>query len=208
MTPVEDFLPGVLPLVPGCPIPVATHAVVNAAILFCEDSNVVRESLDSFVTSPGQARYELDVPAQQSTARILQVTVNGRAIGMYPVSQAPAQRPGIATPTVAYTSMQDGILEVVMHPTPDRTYDVAVEVALRPSRKATRVNSTLFEDWYRAICHGAVAEIAAIPDQPFSNPPLAMHASSMFLRETTKAKNESYKGKVRANLTVRPRRFI
>jgi hypothetical protein len=207
MTSVDEFLPGVLPLVIGCPIPTAREALVNAAILFCEDSHVVQETLDAFTTEPGEARYELDPPSQQRTARILRVTVDGREIGMYPLAQAPKAQQHRSRPTVAYTAMEDGVLEMVLYPTPDAEYEISVEAALRPNRNATRVNSVLYQEWYEAICHGAVHKIAAIPNQSFSSDAVSGRALMMFLRETSKAKNESYKGKVRASLTVRPRKF-
>lgn len=73
MKPVSDLFSRVMPYLPGGTEPLVAQALVDAAIMFCEDAQVVRTTLDTITCKPGQAAYDLLAPNQQIVGRIQRV---------------------------------------------------------------------------------------------------------------------------------------
>ena len=51
MISIDKFYSRVMPYVQGCPEPTASQAILDAAIEFCDKTNVMRQTLDTFFTS-------------------------------------------------------------------------------------------------------------------------------------------------------------
>lgn len=208
MKPVSLFMPRVLPYVMGCPEPMAIQAVVDYAIAFCEDSLVIRQKLDPVTTSPGTASYELDSPAGQQVARVLQVWV-GQELIHVTASDAPAPvNPPTGRPRACYTTRTDSTLELVLFPPPNAVYTVTVEAALRPVRDAAALEDDLYNLWVEAIRLGAIGQLMQVPGQAFSDPMRGMDMAARALQLSRKARIEGGLGRVRANHTVRANPFI
>ena len=50
MISIDSFFSRVLPYVVGCSEPMARQAVLDSAIKFCDQSNVIRQTVDAFST--------------------------------------------------------------------------------------------------------------------------------------------------------------
>lgn len=185
------------------------QSVLDSAIAFCEDSLVLREQLDDLATTAGASVYELDVPTQQSVARILTVTLDDQVLTPVPSEMVAAFDKREGKPVSYYTRRNGSVLELVFYPTPDKRYLISTQVALRPKRSATQLEDDLYELWLEPIVAGAVARIAAIPNQPFSDPMKAQSALTMASIGSRKARNEGAFGRVRGSLSMRitPRKF-
>lgn len=167
MKPASAFLTRVMPMVTGCSVPMATQALVDAAIEFCVESEAIKENLDAFATAAGQTSYDLDSPQpQQRVEQVVTVKVDGVEIG--PASLASTTYRG--RPTAYSVSVLDGTATLQLYPTPDDTYEIEVRATLVPLRDATSFHDQLYERWVEQVCAGTVARLKAIPDQPFSKP--------------------------------------
>jgi len=196
MRPISDFFPRVLPYVPGCPQPVAEQAILDAAIVFCEDSLVIRERFSAFNTDPGIADYGLTTPSDTQVARLLAVYVNGTQIPAW-VSDPPPPAVGSGAPTTYYTTRSDGVFKLELYPIPDRAYEITVEAALRPTRDAATLDSDLFGLWSDAVVSGAIGRLSSIPDQPFSDLARAGAAQLTAAFMGRKARTENGVGRVK-----------
>lgn len=207
MKPISDFFPRMLPYLPGCSEPLAAQAILDAAIVFCEDAQVVREELDGFVTVAGEKSYELYAPAQQQIARVLDVLVDGRSIPGIAAEDVDLLVGAEGSPVSFYTSRNGSELLLNLFPTPDKAYQVQVRAALRPARNATQLEDDLFNLWSDAVLAGAMARVMAVPGQPFSDPAAAVGYGMAAARAANKARVEGNFGRVRANMRVRSHPF-
>lgn len=185
------------------------QALVDSAIAFCEESLVQREVLDNLQTAVNINAYELDTPAQQQVARVISVSLDGQSLKSIPADMKPAGSSQTGKPAGYYTRRNGSQLELVFVPTPDKSYSLGVEVALRPNRSATQLEDDLYELWVEPIVAGAVARITAIPNQPFSDPHKSTSAYASALMGARRARNEGAYGRLRGSITARinPQKF-
>ena len=206
MIPVSNFFPRVLPFVLGCSDPLAAQAVVDAAIVFCEDSLAIRQVLDPITVSvAGGNEYTIDTPMQQSITRVLTAWIDGVQIAVNPQDQISQLRTDTGKPVGCYTRRIDSTLTVVVYPIPDASYTLTVECAMRPVRGAAQLENDLYDLWVEPISSGALSRLASIPDQPFTNLGLATAHLNLALRGSSKARVESSYNRTRGTQTVRPR---
>lgn len=208
MKPISTFFPRMLPYLPGCSEPLAQQALLDAAIVFCEDTQALRAELDDFETAPGQAAYELNVPSAQQVARILEVRVEGRVIPAVAAEDVNLLNHATGHPMAYYTDRTDSQFTLRLFPTPDDAYTVSVRAAVRPTRDADVLEDDLFDLWSDAVLFGAVARVMAVPGQPFSDPAGSMNYSIMAARAASKARVEGNFGRVRSTSRVRGRPFV
>lgn len=166
----------------------------------------IRRRLDTSTQTSGLGEVDLDVPAQQSVARILAVWADG--VKLQPTASENA--PGAETsgqPVTYFTRRSDSELQLVLHPTPNKACSVSVGVALRPLYSATALENDLFELWLPAIISGAKASLMAIPDQSFSNPLMAQMQATDAARYTSKARVDGAYGQSRGAFRAQMRPF-
>lgn len=202
---LADFFPRIGTHVVGCPEPTMSQALLDSAIAFCEDSLVQREMLDSFSTEIGTASYEMDPPAQQKVARVLDVVVDGVKLKNIPQDVAVGIQKVSGQPTGYYTTRSGYTFEVVLYPVPDKVCTVSVLAALKPSRTATQLDDDLFERWVEPIVAGAIARITAIPNQPFSDMSKSQYAALTAAAMAKKARAEESFGRARGSMSIRLR---
>ena len=77
MKQLDDFLPFLLPHVPGFAVPTSQMALVQAAIEFCDRTSVIQE-ISEQAARAGVAVYDVDVPNQQVLIRIQEVLHDGK----------------------------------------------------------------------------------------------------------------------------------
>ncbi len=207
MKPVSDFFSRVMPYLPGCPEPTAAQALVDAAIVFCEDSLVIRNQLDTFSTVVGQDAYELDVPTQQQVSRVLTVFVEDTPIPAWTAQGTPPVDDARASPTAYYVTRNNSELRLRLYPTPDKAYPIKVVAALRPTRTATRMEDDLLDLWSDAVIAGALSRLMAVTSQAFTNPGEAMRMQMMAAQLARRARTEGNVGSVRGSMRVTPRPF-
>ena len=208
---LTDFLSRLIPMVPGCPQPVALQALRDAAIDFCERTMIVRHVTDPVTVRPGEPTYDIDLPSESAVVRVLNVWYGGSRLELAPAQTVTAHGAyviggDLGSPTAAY------VLEpatVRLFPVPDARQDRAliVQAATKPTRTAKSVAAILFDDWAEAIVGGALARLAVMPGNSFSNPDMAALGASQFLAGVNAAKLEARKGRVVGDVRVIGRTF-
>lgn len=207
---LTTFLPWVIPFAPGCSEPMAVQALRDAAIEFCEESQLIQQWLDPITLVEGQSVYDLDAPSQQKVAMILAATIDRTPISKMPAIFVSAQAGDNGTPQGAYTTAPDSVLQLALEAPPDAAAagrTLAVKAALAPSITATAVDDQLHADWLRGLADGALSILLDIPNQPFTDAPRAANKRVEFALAKAKAKREATRGRIAADLRVTPRPF-
>ncbi len=209
MISIDKFYSRVMPYVQGCPEPTASQAILDAAIEFCDKTNVMRQTLDTFFTSKDVVDYDIDLPSRQlRVSKILTVCLDDDKLsGVFEQdSYYLPNREG--KPTGYYTRRVDEALTLRFNVTPDDRYSVEVSAALSPTRSATSIESDLYDYWGDAIVSEAIAKLASMPQTVFFNPALAVEMSNKSREQCHTARIESQQGKVLGGTRVRLRPLV
>lgn len=175
----DYFLRDVLPDVPGCPEPVAEHALLRAAQAFCERTKVWKLWLDPIQTVAGIMDYEIELEQRTELVQLVQATLDGRELDLRPYEILPADwrdnQAGLG-PLVATPDRKN----IVLLPAPTTEVFLRVEAILRPSNAAEGVEDFLFDLYVEPIALGAKARLMQQPGKPYSNPTEAAACESRF----------------------------
>lgn len=185
--------------VPMCPKPLAEQSLMDAAIDFCQRTEVVRYTIGPINVAASQGTYALPVPQGVRVRRIERAEFAGRTLVMTDTTP----NDGL-TGTPTYLTSRDAST-ATLYPAPDTTTAQALtlHVSLEPLRTATEVPDELFADWVETIVAGALYRIASIPDQPFSNPVVAGEAAMRYQYGVSKASSEVSTKRVTSSSRVR-----
>lgn len=217
MATLTQFLPYVLPHVPGCPDAVAEIAVRNACIDFCHTTLLV-QTLTTQDIVVGQQDYNLTVPANSVLSRVLKVfygdielaantveSVNSGLIVRGDVGGG-VQR---SDSPVIYFQKTPTLASISVYPLPATamTLGLAVRAAFAPNRTATTVDDSLFQYWAEEIASGALHRLMATPGQQFSDNTMAAYHKSRFDIGCRSASIQSRTGLISAASRIDGRRF-
>lgn len=195
MKTLDDFLPRLLPYVPGCPDLLVRQGLVESAIEFCARTQIA-QTLSTLTLREGRAAYDIELPAQQALVNVLDVLCDGLPLDpvSWPVAELPPGRPQWVIKPLP------SVNELTVVPTPDAQAAgkrLTVLAAFKPAPKATMLADELFADWHDAVVQGAIRRLCAMPSQPFSATGAVVMAATAF---------ESYVADAR--LVARKRRLV
>lgn len=195
MTPVDKWLPDVLPHVPGCPDLVAQRHVVKAATRFCEATRLWRGQ-EQFRARDGLHTYELDAPTDAVVHCIEWMTFNGERVTPASLSELMARYPGVmmgaGTPGQPDIFSQTEMDTVVLAPV--TTGVVVYGTVLAPTPAAETLPDFLYRHYFDAIAAGAVGYLKAMTGVAWSDPNGASLQYQIFNAAMTRGKTTASKG--------------
>lgn len=217
-TTLDAFFPYVLPQVPGASDPLVQQAIRSAAIDFCTRTDLIQR-----ITTPDATinvmDYTITPPTDMTLTRVLSVSWSGRVLS----PEAPSiiqQDVVLRNATVGTTSPYIGDPQYFfqkspsdsgfsLYPVPQSTLvtGLTVKASYAPANTATTVDDVLFSDWVEAIAAGAIAQLAAMPGQPFSSVAAAQVYGVAYRGAIAQAKRQVNSGKLPSSLRVMPQRF-
>lgn len=213
MLSLDVFLPRLLPSVPGCTDPLARQALLDAAIEFCEQTQIVRVITDPQPVSADVASYSVDIPSSQRVTLVQHAWYGNRELKPAPseiISNAKFYNGTASGPDAVPAYFYEGAVgEVQVYPIPGSlaNQSLVFRVATKPSRSATQVENVLYEDWAEAIVAGARERLHAIPDVPFSSANAMATAMALFNQGISRARSEAQRGRIRGSISAQPRSF-
>lgn len=215
MTALTSFYPRIIPYLPGCPEPTAGIAVIDACAEFAEATDLFQVTTDPVQINANTNAYDLDLPSGTRLVRVLRAWYGSTPLEIVPstdVSTPLAYNLTVAdssavrdTPKLAYN--KDSTLYVYPIPLTTTANALTTVLSVAPARSATSVDDTFYDVWVDAICSGAIARLATIPHQSFTDASLAVVHRAEFLRACTKAKIESTRGRAASSVAVKARYF-
>lgn len=198
----DELFTQVQPYVPGCPEVVIREHIRDAAIDFCERSEVWRYTFGPEQTAANERDYTVPTVGASDVENVVALYVEGTAIrrvsDLY--TSLPPSFP--ASQPLHYSQLSTQLVR--FYPTPDKAYSFSGTVVLKPSLTSSGMETFLYRAHGRSIACGAVASLTAIPDKEWSNFDLATYYDAKFLRQADDAKGRDTR---RSGLHVKPMKF-
>lgn len=210
MVNLSQFLPRLLPHVLGCPEPVAIQALLDSAIDFCAKSGVVSVTLDPITVIGASATYELETPTSTTVNVVEAVWYDGNKLEAAPYHIARQSLEAVnGNPRWYVGGYVDEVYSITLLPTPKETLrnGLIVRASLRPTRSAAQVHSVLFDRYADGVVQGAIAKLAAIPDQSYTDVPKATAADLQARAIANHARGDVMRGNAQVSLGVKMRAF-
>jgi hypothetical protein len=214
---IADFLPRLLPDLPGCPSAAVKQALIDAAKEFLTESQVWNEVQDPTQIVSGVQEYSLDAP--DSSARCIDVRAiyapwmpRGSLIGVTLAQIArddPAWAERTGSQPVYYTRAFDfSNYRVFPMPTnvPAGT-QVRVHGVYTLTDAATKLPDDIVTRYGEAIASGAKQRLMVQPGKTWSNDKLAVFHLGRFESGKLNAKIDAMHGQTTGDIFVPPRRF-
>ena len=177
-----QFLPEVLPSVPGCADLLALNAIRNAVIEFCRGTNYWQERQDPVTVTKTDFPYDLEAPTGAQVAQVLTCMVNG--LPTTPLTQdeldARVQNWATRESTVIQNYFCPSPNQIVLYPLPQDSVEMILRVAYVPLRNSSSVDATVYQNYLEKIAAGALKRLMAIPNQSFTNPQGADYYGKIF----------------------------
>ncbi len=212
----DDFLPWVLTDVPGCPEIVATQAVRDSVINFCELSLIHQVDHDPVSAVAQTADYDLEPPVTGTRiVKIMRAWYKGQEL--QPGAPDQVRDPSVYNQNIGgyettYSTprafIQKDSETFSLLPIPDQSLAgvITMRVALAPLRNTTSCEDFLLERWVEPIAAGAVSKLQLSPGKAYNNPAAAAINLSSFRQGVNAARQQANRGYTRASLSVQMRR--
>lgn len=203
---VEDFLPKILPMVPGCSNPVAVNGIQQAIKEFCIRTSTWRHT--AHIESSETISDLLCQPEGATVIRIEAVRFNGRSlkpISVVELNERIADWRSLAgdTPPGFYTQLEFDTIRLV----PLAAGQVEIDMILRPKDESKDVPDYILDHFRNTIADGAMSYIYMVPGQSFSDAERGVFYQNKFNRELDRLSTQGIQGQQRARLRVRPNYF-
>lgn len=172
----DDFLPHVLPSVPGCPNELALDHILKAARTFCARTLVWNFAAPTIIAQAGVSAYTLQLLPNQELVRVLLVEVDGEE---YMLPSGPLGRQA-ARRNRGYLCTMTGTQDFNLTPTPAVTgAKIITDIAVKPALTSTKWPDD-FTEYVTDIAYGAIATLCLLPKLDWSDTKLAAEQAAMF----------------------------
>ncbi|CAB4197163.1 hypothetical protein UFOVP1304_37 [uncultured Caudovirales phage] len=211
MASYDDFLPYVLPDVPGCAEIVAIQHIRNAVIDFCEKTLIVQTDLDPVTLIAGQADYDLEPPTNRLVTKVISLFYQNKLLKPTYPDEIPsatfynssAINADSRSDPVAWMQKDSTTFSVFPIPKTTESGAITIRAAIKPTRSSTTCDDIVFEDYAEAIASSAKARLMLTPNKAYFNPNLVATHNQLFLQGVNVARQRSSRGYTRANLSVK-----
>lgn len=208
MAALSDFMPYVLPYVPGCTYPLAELHIRQICIDFCAASSVVQEQLDAIDVVAGQINYDIDSAPHTTPTLVIEAAYLMRPLAI--IKQGDINFPRAHEyhgEPFALMQAGDGTFTLDHTPAQDIAGAISLLVATKPARNAQNVADLLLDDYGHEIGQGAVGRLLMIPGHEWTNPAIAGAYTQIYERARTDARIRAEASFGRTSTRVRSRRF-
>ena len=195
---IEDLLPKVMQWAPECPEPIATEHVRAAAVELCKRTRCWRDH-DQFEVA---GRYN-DIPAILPHSALFQIeslSFDGQTLDPLPFDIEQMRDEDEEGAPIGYTQMWPNRIALY----PGATGTVRVSMFLVPSDNAQQLPQWMFDQFSDALTWGALSTALLLPNQPFSNPQLAVMFDGKFQQALDRNFAFNKRGQQRARIRTKP----
>jgi hypothetical protein len=185
--------------VKGCEPELAVKHIRQAAIAFCDQSNVLVKDLTAFDTVALTATYALVMPTDTDIAQVIEVFANGVKLEAKSRDDL-IERYGDLSQAFGNEKYyyQEANNSITLCPIPTAVVTLRVKVSLKPNRTAATLEDWIANKYYDAIAHGAKARLFEIPEKPWSNAQLSSYHASQFNSSVSAARRSASSGMARS----------
>lgn len=181
----SEYLSGVRMWVSQCPEPVMETAVRDAAARLCNDSLIIRSTLDSITATVGNASYILTEPSDTYIVSAVSVLYNDNPLIAKTEEELDECDPGWRT-----AENSDGI-QFYFQPIPSQitlnrapltevSGGIVVKVATMPDADCEGGADLLYQEYREFICHGAIGKLKRMKDKAWEDQAGAAYHENQF----------------------------
>ena len=181
---ITQFIDRVRPEARTAPTFTLSDYVLDAAIDFCERSRYWREDLTALDAVANQASYTASPPSGAVIQDIISVRHN--TIVLEPASQEVLDSQFLDWRTESgsqadywFATARDNIT-LVPYPSAAGTANIEIRAALKPSRTATTLPQSLYDNYMVEIASGALARLLVMPGVSWAAPDRAAYHAHKF----------------------------
>lgn len=216
----SSLVPRLQPSVPGCPYQTITQYIRDSAIKACEKTLAYRYQQPTFTLTPGTYTYNYRKPLDTQVHAVFSTLMNNQPLEVLSLDKALALYPTWAD---KYTTSEDiatygseprSISQISPHefvvlPLPDaeRTYTMRMFYALKPTRSATDMDETIFDELEDVIMHGALQQLLVLPNTNWSDRELASYHAKQFAAQTAERRARANLGSSRSTIRAQMQSF-
>ncbi len=204
-TKFSDLIPDVLTIMSADPSdPVTEYAIRRAAITFCRESWVWKETSDPIDIESGMNTYDLEMPTGTDVARVISAVVNGDELVPSSVDDFAFSSAGSGFPR--YWAQVD-TEQIIMSPSPDSSIHagLVVTLALQPSATAQSIPKWIASQHHDTLIDGAVAFLLNMQGQTWTDYALGSAKELKFKSGISDARSSAVAGLSRASLRTTSR---
>lgn len=168
MIDLDDFLPHIAPKAPGCPVPSAHVALLQAAAQFCERTRTWKHEAEMPINDLDDISF--DAPDGAIVMEFESVLFDGVKLEAKTTDWMDRcmrgwRRGDIAGYPRFYTQKSMGTLRIA----PIENGILTVNCILKPAMDADQLPDFLLEQYAEVLAWGALGRLLSTPDQPFTD---------------------------------------
>lgn len=175
----DQFLRDLLPLAPGCPEPVAEHALLRAAQQFLRGTRLWTIALQPTLTIPNVVEYDIELEMNTELVRLETATLDGRPIDVTTEGTVRPDWRDWPTSMMPCVFTEDQKTLIVL-PRSDQAHTVAIKASLAPSNSAVGVEDFIYDQHVLKIAKGAAGMVLQQAGKPYTNPAQGMLLEKQF----------------------------
>ena len=209
---LDNFLPYVLPDVPGCPSVTAKRAVIDAAMDFLTYSGIWREVQEPIPLTPDINEYDLDAPTGALCIAVRDIYTSQGSLRPVTLSELAQLLPNWQTATASapmYYTRSFDLTTLRLYPMPHEPNGetITVDAVYTLDQSATSIPDVIVQRWRDVIVDGAKARLKSMSKVAWADPGRAVKHQFDFELGRSRAKVQALYDNTTGSLTVRPRRF-
>lgn len=170
----EDFLPDIIPMVPGCPDTLIVHNVREAAIELCHKASMYLEDLDPITVIPKVFEYDLDPPRNTVVHKIKWGLLDGAYVEFGSTSLMAQRYPNwreknkLGTPKLIAQVRPDAFW---LCPIPKNKIKngLIIRAVLKPTRQSVSLEDRIAEEYHDTIVNGALFRLLRLPSKDWTD---------------------------------------
>lgn len=204
----SDFTIQVKPEAGGAPDFLIERAVRDAAIDFCQRTDVYVPEPEFIGIIKGVNEYAVTIPTGTELNHIIDIYDNKTALRPISYNEL-LRRLGDETEQgqPKYYAQRDNT-EFFLAPIPSSNDSFRVVYSVKPTATSTSIPDTIGKEYRETIVHGALFRLQMMSGQPFSDPGAAQANRALYEREVGRTVRQVKYGFSGGTLTCKPRAFI
>lgn len=209
---LDEFLPHLLPDLPGCPDTLVKQQLLFACIEFCTETHAWNEIQEPITLIDKISEIDIDTPTGARIVAVKDVWASNRKLRPVTMTQLFELIPNWQTaegsePTYYNASTDYRSIRIFPKPIGANRQAITLRVAYTPTMSATTIPDEIGIRFWDGLIGGTKARLMVTPGKSWSNAALSQYNRQLFDDAVLKAKIAALHDRVEGSVSVRPHPF-